>query len=395
MPWYEGLLKNARRIVTSVKHSSQLKAKLLEVQVALGKEPVTVVQDVATRWWATYAMVQRMLVLQPYLNLMADAGHFSKKLTCDEWERLEVIEKVLKPFMAFQKLLEGQKYVTCSFLPSVVKLMRDHLSANAGVSPEYQFEEEIPNEADLCETERLSRYLLGFLNIHFGSGVDVLSENLTRGFGNRQKGIPILVYFAHALDPRFKHLQVGVPDVEKDTLWAQILLELVRIHPTPLPADPEPAHPAAIPDAAPAAAVPQADPVAANFESDDFYHQLQPVGTLAAPETVHDDVQALLTEELDRYRRVPILPFKDAAYEFNNPLAWWRDHESEFPNIARLARRILAIPATSAPSERVFSTAGLTIAKDRASLQPETADDLVFLHDITNLIPDFYDVVQL
>ena len=46
-----------------------------------------------------------------------------------------------------------------------------------------------------------------------------------------------------------------------------------------------------------------------------------------------------------------------------------------------LARRTLCIPATSAPSERVFSVAGLTISKCRTSIQPQHASDLIFLHD--------------
>jgi hypothetical protein len=46
-----------------------------------------------------------------------------------------------------------------------------------------------------------------------------------------------------------------------------------------------------------------------------------------------------------------------------------------------LAAKYLSIPATSAPAERVFSTAGLTIAKDRARLDPDRANELVFMHD--------------
>ena len=36
-----------------------------------------------------------------------------------------------------------------------------------------------------------------------------------------------------------------------------------------------------------------------------------------------------------------------------------------------MARRVMAIPATSAPSERVFSSTGLMVSKRRASLDPE------------------------
>ena len=38
-------------------------------------------------------------------------------------------------------------------------------------------------------------------------------------------------------------------------------------------------------------------------------------------------------------------------------LTWWKCHETSFPIISKLARKYLAIPASTAPSEREFSTA--------------------------------------
>ncbi len=60
---------------------------------------------------------------------------------------------------------------------------------------------------------------------------------------------------------------------------------------------------------------------------------------------------------------------------------WWKEHESVFPHIAQIARRVLCIPATSAPSERIFSVAGLTIANARARLNGDIAAAQIFLHD--------------
>jgi hypothetical protein len=63
----------------------------------------------------------------------------------------------------------------------------------------------------------------------------------------------------------------------------------------------------------------------------------------------------------------------------SNPLDWWRDNATTFPILSVLARITLCIPASSAPVERLFSYAGLTIANDRASLLPENAAEIIFL----------------
>ena len=61
--------------------------------------------------------------------------------------------------------------------------------------------------------------------------------------------------------------------------------------------------------------------------------------------------------------------------------------------MAHIARKVLCVPATSAPVERLFSHAGLTIANDRARLLvPDMAEDLVFLHDAWELMDELLDI---
>ena len=64
---------------------------------------------------------------------------------------------------------------------------------------------------------------------------------------------------------------------------------------------------------------------------------------------------------------------------YNYPLDWWRIKENKYPNVWKLARCVLAIPATLAPSERVFSAAANIVNKKRVRLKPETIDLLFFL----------------
>ena len=80
----------------------------------------------------------------------------------------------------------------------------------------------------------------------------------------------------------------------------------------------------------------------------------------------------------------------DESDERNNPLNWWKSKEAKYLYLSKLARAVLCIPATSSPSERVFSTAGKTISEERANMLPENADDLVFLHDNYRAIPKYF-----
>ncbi|XP_041821745.1 E3 SUMO-protein ligase ZBED1-like [Chelmon rostratus] len=63
----------------------------------------------------------------------------------------------------------------------------------------------------------------------------------------------------------------------------------------------------------------------------------------------------------------------------NDPLDWWKEHGKLYPRVSKLAKKYLCIPATSSPSERVFSTGGNVVTCHRASLKPEHVDRLVFL----------------
>ena len=63
-----------------------------------------------------------------------------------------------------------------------------------------------------------------------------------------------------------------------------------------------------------------------------------------------------IEEEFKRYMLEP-----QTNWRVNDVMQWWSDHEANFPHIALLALKYVAIPASSAPSERVFSQLKLVI----------------------------------
>lgn len=63
-----------------------------------------------------------------------------------------------------------------------------------------------------------------------------------------------------------------------------------------------------------------------------------------------------------------------------NPLDFWKQSHSLYPRLARIAKRVFAVPATSAAVEREFSLAGNIVTKKRSRLSPETVNDIIFLN---------------
>ena len=64
-----------------------------------------------------------------------------------------------------------------------------------------------------------------------------------------------------------------------------------------------------------------------------------------------------------------------------NVLQLWQDRKSQMPILFALMKHVFAVPATSAPSERVFSTAGQISTKTRNRLSGEVIAQLVFVHN--------------
>ncbi|CAF1294550.1 unnamed protein product [Didymodactylos carnosus] len=65
-------------------------------------------------------------------------------------------------------------------------------------------------------------------------------------------------------------------------------------------------------------------------------------------------------------------------------LEWWKSKQTKYPVLSELARKYLSIQSSSAPSERIFSTAGLITSDRRSRLTPDNADTIIFLNKNMN-----------
>lgn len=227
----------------------------------------------------------------------------------------------------------------------------------------------------------------GFNN-YWGQGDygTVFTENDSYGYMSRQKGLPKKTMMASFLDPRTKDMATMdeldivplVALIRGEMLRSEKELQEISNHCAPL-------LPVGLPSMLP--------------RSDDplpFFDKLRRSSAVRLPPPVDPDFAIIqrVNVELENYQlSTPSTHIMeqnaDDSWYCTNPLLWWKAHQVHFPILSRLARGILCIPATSAPSERVFSMAELTISKLRASLSSDHASSMIFLHDVWDIAEEF------
>jgi hypothetical protein len=88
-----------------------------------------------------------------------------------------------------------------------------------------------------------------------------------------------------------------------------------------------------------------------------------------------------VNEELENYEK---LPQEDPK---TDPIDWWKLFSNKYPSLSKFAFDILCIPATSVPSEQIFSKAGDLITKKRNRLSDDSVQSLMCLNSFFK----FYD----
>ena len=371
-------VKKARALVTFFHSSSRASDKLCDAQQALDPSciPLKLLSDVKTRWWSTHTLLERVLCLKDALNYVFD-NEFrfrnevnilttleSMRLTDEDFQSLHNVLYVLTPFKDAQKALEGEQYVNISLLPLAINnLQTSLLNCEASVDQE--------TEGSLYQ---LIQTMIDDFNSRWGERCIYLSSSV-RGFRNRQIGIPTYAFWATALDPRTKKkLSKVLNQQDIASLWhdiEQAILRLINLIPNNNMLQEEEEEPAA-----PLNAVNHILNNNNNFFADSDDEEEEENSTV--PVSIDDTVNA----ELQNYRAEKgqyLYSRGDTGGSFNDPLVWWKLHADKYPHVWKLASIVLAIPATSAPSERVFSAAANIVNKKRVRLKSENVDLLVFL----------------
>ena len=395
---HEALIAKTRGLVGSFHHSPQKAGALTAMQKALSKPETKLGQDTPTRWQSTWLMIDS--VLRSADAIKAVQGQFvdeDKQLSDKEFSVLRELAAGLQPYHDVSKHMEGQQYPTMNeLLPNWFALVDD---------------------AEDYQGTRCAR--------------GGLADGLIREMDNRSDKIASKASrLSCLLDPRFRQLRFFEQkerDSAKELLKAEYKEESIKLQAETVRAAAEvqseqgdamvvAGDDKEIKDSKDAKRDGNKDRKNANSDKEaksgkepkdgpwiesgsgsrGVKRSASDVekgsgsgsgsGSKAADE--RPEKRAKVVERaLAKFADVPVTArseiddyFDEPAAPDAKPLDWWRARKHRFPVLARLARKYLAVPATSAPSERVWSDAGNIVTKKRASLSDANVDTLVFLH---------------
>ena len=297
------------------------------------RRSLKLIKDICTRWNST---LQRCVLLQKHItHVLAESKYAHLVPSPEQWLAAEKLCALLKPFQIATDFLQGEKYPT---LGCVSRYITTLVGGLQGTMPpvHWQLGTRWNNLPKIVLVARASKLVRCF----------ILQDML-----QRWDSADLLLGMGAITHPGHKSLS-WLNCTNRQTIISQLQTEMMNIteENEEDEADEPPAKKAA---------------VTQQEEEFDilFGHKDECPGEVIR--STHDHIE----DEFLRY-------LKEAE---SDPMDWWRKHESYFPQVAKLARKYLAIPASTALSERVFSTAKNILQKKRWSLLAERLGKCIFL----------------
>ena len=318
----------ARKLVGHFKHSSLAMSALKEKQKTLNVPEHTLIQSVPTRWNSTYFMLERLLEQRWAVYGVLHDETVSKPdykrldLRDEQWELISQLIVVLKPLQVATTALCEEHNISVSLVyPVVHGLLKKHLAPLSGEHTAVKvFKENVASQ----------------LKQRFDPDSEEIAEDP-----------PVL---ASALDPRYHQLKFFSSE-QRSVIYSKLKELAVEVHAEAQTVETE-----------------AQESIAKRPRQDSA------IDFLLGDSLGNGDADRSPQDEVEIFLREPVLGTNA------NPLKWWKANESRFLILSKLAKRLLCIPATSVPAERIFSTSGLIVNNQRASLKPENLDMLVFLN---------------
>lgn len=313
----EELLEKCRKMVAYVTINS---AKIMKLPEAGNTPILNLHKDVPKRWNSIFLMLVILLqckdAIKAYISIDTQCPYAGEFLSEEDWDQISKYAEVFDLFSQATVLLGGLNYVPCSCVLPLLASLRKHMVVNT-FDPPY---------------------------------IAIFKMAIIEDFKNRVSETRFIdvLKIATALDPRYKNLKCITEDERKAT-WAFISNETALrngIYEINRNKTPEPVNP---------------------YNSDLFDRRVRLL------DSDPEENVPIANDELGYYK------MEMKASDYIDPLEWWKINEPRYPKLAKMAKSVLCIPATSSPCELAFSYTGYVVDKTRSSIEPNAVNMLMCL----------------
>ncbi|XP_038823451.1 uncharacterized protein LOC120023496 [Salvelinus namaycush] len=319
--------------ISSLLHTNTTLKEVFEAEFGERGIPAAV----NTRWNSTLRQVKAVIQCdhRKLSHVLEKAGHKELLFTVQEWNKLKELVDILKPFGEATDMTQGEKIVTISsVVPSVLSL-NHHLEQR---KPQVHF---LSGLVRSLQASLNKRFLGIFINVKMARKQD----GITAPFSD-----PVYLKAA-ALDPAFSLMWVEHHVLVKEEVKEEVAQRVKEL---------------ILQDAA---GTEQAVPLVDEEERED--HSLGQEEGLFAAYCKRQKKAVGTTPALQLSHYLDIC-------EGQNALLFWAMNRKALPSLSRVAIRVLAVPASSAPVERVFSHGGIILRPHRAQMTDRLLSNLVF-----------------
>lgn len=332
-----------------------------DCQRLTGRKIVKVLlRDVRTRWNSFYSSLERFVELKDALELFFAKECKEHQLSAEEWTLAEQLVKVLRPLYEATMEISGEKFTSISkVIPLVNRLIEIYYDMNYA-NP--SMNEDVSYNAQMVQKVGGGiRFKYKIKKVHevINDFKQNIGSNLVKRFGDNEQNQTMRM--ATFLDPRFKQFGFSNPDVVK-LASNDSAIEALKVDEEMNPPD-------------------SGGTMTENY---DFEPSL--VSVLWGPLEEKKANQNQFTENHNKKEMIEVEMQKYLAMKAfksikTDPLEWWfTDGKRLFPLLSNVATKYLIVPATSVPSERVFSVSGALMNAKRLRLGHLCVNQIVRLH---------------
>ena len=339
-----------KKLFIKLKYSEQLRHKLQCSCITTNTRMMAPSNDVKTRWHSTDDMIAKALRMQKAINLLciSNPNLQSYCLDKDDWILLTAAHKHLKHFKYVSKALSGEKYATLPLAVVAFNLLLDKIDDAI---------QELDYKRDVTLND------LKIKNALYAAQAKLLKHYRKCNW----------VYCAILiLDPRHKIEVFDFTEWGKK-MKAESVKKFEEIYR-------EKYYVASQESVQIKVSVKQ---LSENESSEDEIDLHQHYRNGSSKTKYQGAVRGRKKTQADWRKEIEEYTMSDRAHENADILLWWKNHQSIYPNLSRMARDFLSIQATSVPVERLFSRSSLLIRKHRNRLKKDIARELLCINDWT------------